>query len=66
MRAEYEKRRDERQAEHDRCAAIERRLGHVRMLLALVIVVVGWMGWVSRRPCATAEILRSVRMRSQS
>jgi len=47
VRAEYEKRLAERQAEHDRCARIERRLGYVRLVLALVIVVVGWMGWVS-------------------
>jgi predicted ATPase len=48
VRAEYERRRVERSQEHERHVAVERRLSHVRLLLALAIVVVGWMGFVSK------------------
>jgi len=48
VQAEYEKRRELRQQEHDRRATTERWLSNVRLVLATGIVVVGWLGFVSK------------------
>ena len=48
MREEYERRLSEREAEHGRLTAREQRLAHVRLVLGIAIVVVGWLGFVTK------------------